>query len=808
MEIKLLQEPIINIQSHGIETSRYNSLLYLGNDEREYSLNCCGNRLILRSFSNHSVLIDQKVAEDAIMVITQCPILKDITQIRENNDFRYIRHATIRENKIAFCSEHGKELSKIVLFEFQEDNSLNILFEQPGGYRQCEFNSEGDLFAVRKYLKVENNEETLTYESQLIDRNTLTVVQKSEIICQKNVKMLQLIPSEDRKSVLLNSNLRHLIVQSTLDVQNRKIITYINLPGNPASPCIQNGIGFQLVQNKLILRIDLQNCLRSRDIASSHIELDVKVPQSIKQQLANGNIGLEIFQTSFYIKKDCYSMIINKSFTKLMLCLVNEIGYYTLNQSQKTLFTEEPFKLEEQVHGMFSITCCGSSLSKNKDLIAVGDYLGKIHIYCSKTQKILHQAQIDDQIRYMHFHDYHNEILLIATFSGAIYVWNNIGRENNNPKRILNLNRTVTSIRTSHGQVRLNPIRFAEKQYIIFGSIKGQLSLFSHDEYLPDGGIDVKDLTLEWSIIAHEPSTGPFDENFGSLQKQSEIWSTITNKGSLKRIVTCSEDQLSKVWSFEPGKNPQLIKTLPGHLKAVTSIDWQKMKDGKEYLVSCSDDKFVRIYSTEDDKYDLVQNINTEFITDWHTLTYLCMEQNGEHIAFVSENGYLFVWNMFTKKFVYSRKIHNGSIESLTWRGDTLVCCSSSYALVQCMLLLGVWSCLSLNSHKPDCDQASLKSLLFIYMMNHSFNILKESHDLTQEKYGYLTFSMFFYLNNALYWSLWIFSNYILLSTACNAKIPDTAFWVAVEILYGYFEILSYLIMSVIAWGCGQSIMK
>ena len=71
--------------------------------------------------------------------------------------------------------------------------------------------------------------------------------------------------------------------------------------------------------------------------------------------------------------------------------------------------------------------------------------------------------------------------------------------------------------------------------------------------------------------------------------------------------------------------------------------------------------------------------MNTYFITDWHTLTYLALERgaNGDHLALVTENGYLFMLNIFTKKFIYSRKIHNGSIEALSWRGDTLVCCAS-----------------------------------------------------------------------------------------------------------------------------------
>jgi hypothetical protein len=43
----------------------------------------------------------------------------------------------------------------------------------------------------------------------------------------------------------------------------------------------------------------------------------------------------------------------------------------------------------------------------------------------------------------------------------------------------------------------------------------GQLTLYSHNTDLVDNELNSKDLTLEWSIIAHEPSKEPFDENFG-----------------------------------------------------------------------------------------------------------------------------------------------------------------------------------------------------------------------------------------------------------------------------------------------------
>lgn len=168
-----------------------------------------------------------------------------------------------------------------------------------------------------------------------------------------------------------------------------------------------------------------------------------------------------------------------------------------------------------------------------------------------------------------------------------------------------------------------------------------------------------------------------------SLDKQSEIWSTIPNTSNslkdkpLSHIVTCSEDQTCRVWKISNGCNPVLIKELKGHTLAVTSIDWKRMADGLEYFVSCSDDKTIRVYDANTEAFELKFILDTKFITDWHTLTYLSLEENGEHIAVVSENGYLFVWNLLSQKLIFSRKIHGGSVEALAWREDSLICCSS-----------------------------------------------------------------------------------------------------------------------------------
>lgn len=75
----------------------------------------------------------------------------------------------------------------------------------------------------------------------------------------------------------------------------------------------------------------------------------------------------------------------------------------------------------------------------------------------------------------------------------------------------------------------------------------------------------------------------------------SEIWSTISNP-DLTRLVTSSEDQTCRVWSLKTSCNPAMIKELKGHTHAVTSVDWKRLRDGREYMVSCSDDKTIRVY--------------------------------------------------------------------------------------------------------------------------------------------------------------------------------------------------------------------
>ena len=168
------------------------------------------------------------------------------------------------------------------------------------------------------------------------------------------------------------------------------------------------------------------------------------------------------YQTKYFLRKDCYSLIVTRNDSHVLMCLVNErfilkalpntaASSQSEQMAKPSILTSE--KVEEHSESMFNLTCSGASLSKDKDLMAVGDFTGKVKIFLKDSGKQVAETQVLDSVRYLHFHDYHNNVLLIATISGAVFVWNNAGvaGSTSQPTLLINLNRTVTNIRTSHG---------------------------------------------------------------------------------------------------------------------------------------------------------------------------------------------------------------------------------------------------------------------------------------------------------------------------------------------------------------------
>lgn len=173
-------------------------------------------------------------------------------------------------------------------------------------------------------------------------------------------------------------------------------------------------------QGRVLVKIDMLKAVLSK----SEIIIDMKNLAGFDNGEDN---GVEILHTKYFLKKDCYAMIFNQAYTKCIVCNVNErVIIQSKNHSGESLLSPTLSEIEEASIGMFDITCSGASISKNKDLVAVGDFTGNVKVYCAKSEKtiLIKEGAVPDQVRYIHFHDYHNDVLLIATFSGAVYVWN------------------------------------------------------------------------------------------------------------------------------------------------------------------------------------------------------------------------------------------------------------------------------------------------------------------------------------------------------------------------------------------------
>lgn len=206
------------------------------------------------------------------------------------------------------------------------------------------------------------------------------------------------------------------------------------------------------------------------------------------------------------------------------------------------------------------------------------------------------------------------------------------------------------------------------------------------------------------NLHAHPKSDEPQNESFGSLTKYAEVWSIVlqnyqTGNRMLKYFATCSEDQTCKVWKILETNGQgvcECLDTLKGHTKAVTDIAWFKVDpdvlgegyESHQLFASCSDDQRVRLYtvdlSGEDPTFEYFTDLNTHFIEDWHTLTYMALEENGHRLAVVTQNGYLVIWDLkgcrseeYQQKVLFGRKIHMGSIEGLKWKNSKLITISS-----------------------------------------------------------------------------------------------------------------------------------
>lgn len=187
-------------------------------------------------------------------------------------------------------------------------------------------------------------------------------------------------------------------------------------------------------------------------------------------------------------------------------------------------------------------------------------------------------------------------------------------------KQLIDLKSTITCIRVYHYKHLDYPLLSA-------GTTGGNLYTFK---------IEGDKITMINQFIAHLPQPDNTDLRFGSLKLKAEIWSltshpeTLLNKKENHYVITSSEDQTIKVWEFTSqfDNKPVLLNSFKHHDLAVTCVDWKKMNClSGEVLASCSDDMTIQIYDPVDG-FKKIQALSTkEIVLDWHTITYMSLEE-------------------------------------------------------------------------------------------------------------------------------------------------------------------------------------
>ena len=205
-----------------------------------------------------------------------------------------------------------------------------------------------------------------------------------------------------------------------------------------------------------------------------------------------------------------------------------------------------------------------------------------------------------------------------------------------------------------------------------------------------------------------------------------EIWSCEFSPDG-KYLVTVSEDQTSCVWKIDIGDfrkgghdeemeavlaNPNKKKaddeylsrdgavrirkcmSLKAHTMAVTCVDFKNTEIGPVFA-TCSDDRKVFVYRASKRKQqeaqiyatgstsvcieapDLDETMHVEEYCMLRTrekgyyITYVCLEENGNRLAAVTEDGFFFIWNFVTQELLFQKKLHLSSIEGLRWNQET-----------------------------------------------------------------------------------------------------------------------------------------
>jgi len=100
--------------------------------------------------------------------------------------------------------------------------------------------------------------------------------------------------------------------------------------------------------------------------------------------------------------------------------------------------------------------------------------------------------------------------------------------------------------------------------------------------------------------IFHAHGMGVNSVSWAPAASPGSIISANPGSGQLRRFATGGSDNLVKIWDYNPeNKTYSVTKLLEGHTEWVRDVSWSPSILSKSYIASASQDKTVRIWTSE-----------------------------------------------------------------------------------------------------------------------------------------------------------------------------------------------------------------
>jgi len=663
----------MDIKTLGVQTCRYKSLIVLNEDEVIVPLGTnlglwhIPSKRLAKRFQAHQssimVLLEYgayfiSCAYDGTIKIwpKELPAETPVASLIASQ--KTIRHAAVctEPGRLATIAEFGDDRGNLDVWDLSDIENPVLIHNIKAPYRFCEWSSEGKLFVLRQHeVAVEGQEDDKTkkkneedddeemkkgepsskatkivdtkkyhYNIEILDSgNEFKVIHVEDIDL---VDDAMYVKSDGQFAVITFLNRRIL----TFDMINLKLVHNFHVFGSGGIVCndVRGGILYFSAQRDNLITVNLYT---------------ETLPTEIDPNSSSQSAGIELSTiTNSKLSNLNYNITPALGSEKNVIIIAQEDGLHKVKNGQT---------LSIEYHSM---TCCGVDFHPDFNMIAVGDFTGNVTIwpleFNSGHVDMINRFNVAMPVRSISWQQ--NGIIAVGCMGGSLFAIHPF--EEKQDYFAAQLEDTITCLRWKHNDL------------LLASTTQGNV----HVIQVLDGLFQV----IQTQLI-HPPSTGPRDDNFGSLQKYAEVWS-VTWSPDGQRVVTSSEDQTCKVLALDGSCTMSQVQQLEGHKRAVTSTDWKRMQVlGGEVFASCSDDQTVRVYDPH--SWELLFVLETDFVKDWHTLTYMALEENGVHLVASAQNGVLFVWNLETRKCVFGNKIHNGGIEGLSVKNSKVVVCSS-----------------------------------------------------------------------------------------------------------------------------------